>query len=269
MKVHIVTGGGSGIGLECAKKLPEGIVVITGRNEVKLQKAVKVLGNLNVNAKYFIADVSKRDSVKELLEYANSLGEIGSVVNSAGVSGDGADVRKTLEIDLMGPEILIDELYNYVNKDTVLILISSMMGSVIPDNPEYDELLKEPSKDNNLDKLEKLMEGNSSNAYNFSKKGVRLLVKKNAEKYGEKGARIVSVSPGIILTPMAEEAAKEHPEQMDFLKSVTPIGRAGKSEDIANIVEFLASDKASFITGTDFTVDGGLTLNLHKLAAIK
>ena len=269
MNIHVITGGGSGIGLETAKRFKEGMVVITGRNEEKLKNAVSELESKGVSAKYFIADISNRDSIKELFNFSKSLGKIKTVLNSAGVSGDGTTVEKTLKIDLIGTEFLIEEFYEVMEENAVLILISSMMAQAVPVNPDYDELLVEPSKEGNLEKIAVYLNDSTSNAYNFSKRGVNLLVKKNVERYGKKGCRIVSVSPGIILTPMAKIAAKEHPEQMKFMETITPIQRNGKPEDIANMVEFLASDKASFITGTDFLVDGGLHLNLYKLAQLK
>lgn len=91
------------------------------------------------------------------------------------------------------------------------------------------------------------------------------MVEEYASKFGEKGLRIVSVSQGIIMTPMAKKAAAEHKEKMDYMESVTPARRTGTPEDIAKAVRFLASDEASFITGTDLKVDGGLRLILPSL----
>ncbi len=113
-----------------------------------------------------------------------------------------------------------------------------------------------------------VVQNDSDNAYNFSKKGVHMLVKKWATQFGEKGARIVSLSPGIIMTPMSELAATDHPERMAFMKQMTPAGRNGMPEDIARAIEFLVDDKSSFITGTDLLVDGGLTNRLPEIGKI-
>ena len=83
-------------------------------------------------------------------------------------------------------------------------------------------------------------------------------------RYGQKGARIVSVSPGIIMTPMAQKAAEEHPERMQKMKEMTPLRRNGQPEDIADVVKFLLSGDARFITGTDILVDGGMLTQLTK-----
>ena len=270
MRVNVVTGGGSGIGLEVAKGFNrDELVIITGRTESKLQRAVAELRELGIKCEYKTSDISNRKTVDELLEFAKSKGTLSSVVNCAGVSGDVNDIDMVFDIDLMGSKIMVDEVYKNAEKGTVLILISSMMGHVVPDNESYNDALINPDKDGSREIFKKFVNQNHSAAYNFSKKGALLMVKANAERFGEKGARIVSVSPGIIMTKMAMKAQEEHPEQMKFLENVTPAKRNGLPEDIANAVSFLASEKAGFITGCDLLVDGGLSLNLGKLQALK
>lgn len=263
--IHIITGGSSGIGLECAKEFKEGTVLITGRSEDKLVSAEKELKEAGIKVAYKASDISNRDSIKELFDYAKTLGKIKTVLNSAGVSGGSANTKLTLEIDLLGTENLIKETLDKAEEDTVLILIASMMGHVIPANPEYDKYLENPSLEGAIDALVEITNDKADIAYNFSKRGVHLLVKRYASEFGEKSARILSISPGIIMTPMSEKAAEDHPEQMNFMKKMTPMGRNGKPEDIASAVAFLADDRASFITGTDLLVDGGLTLKLPEI----
>lgn len=264
--VHIITGGSSGIGLECAKEFKDGIVLITGRNEERLQKAEQELKAVGIDVQYITSDVSDRDSVRALLEYGQSLGNIKTVINSAGVSGGSADAELTLKIDLLGVEYLIEETLALAKKNTVLVLISSMMGHMVPANPDYDRFLENPCDDGALDVLIDVAQNDADIAYNFAKRGVHLLVKKYTKEFGDKGARIVSVSPGIIITPMGEQAMADHPEQMKLMENMTPSGRNGQPEDIAYAVSFIADDRASFITGTDLVVDGGLTVRLPELS---
>ncbi|NLL23201.1 MAG: SDR family oxidoreductase [Tissierellia bacterium] len=264
-KVHIITGGSSGIGLECAKKFDEGIVVITGRNEQKLIRATEELKQAGINAVYKQGDVSKPENLKELFEYASTLGEVCTVVNSAGVSGVSEELRQIFEIDLLGTENLAEMAKDYLTAGGVVILLASMMGHVIPPNPAYDTYLTYPSTEGAVDALIEFSQHRPDVAYNFSKRGVHLIAKRFAWEYGQKGFRILSLSPGIIMTPMSVQALEAHPDQMNFMKSVTPAGRFGEPEDIANMVHFLASEKASFITGTDILVDGGLTLKLVEM----
>lgn len=129
--VHIITGGSSGIGLECAKCFKDGIVLITGRNVDRLKRAEAELLEAGINVKYKSSDVSSRDKLKEFFDYAKSLGKIKTIVNSAGVSGGSADAKLTLDIDLLGTEYLIEETLAVAEKNTVLILISSMMGHMV------------------------------------------------------------------------------------------------------------------------------------------
>ena len=264
--VYVITGGSSGIGLECAKRFKDGIVLITGRKEDKLIDAKAELEKSGIKVDYKTSDISSRKSIRELFDYAQSLGKIKTVINSAGVSGVGVDAKLTFDIDLVGSQNLIEESLSFAGQDTSLILIASMMGHVVPDG-EYNTYLADPSAEGAIEALIKITDNKSDLAYNFSKKGVHLLVKRYAPEFGKKGARIVSISPGIIMTPMAELAAKEHPERMNYMKAMTPMGRNGRPEDIANAVSFLADDRASFITGTDLIVDGGLTVKLPEIIA--
>ncbi|NLC54762.1 MAG: SDR family oxidoreductase [Erysipelothrix sp.] len=266
--VHIVTGGGSGIGLDTAKSFKDGIVIITGRNEEGLKAAVVELKAAGIEAEYRVSDVSSRQANKDLVQYAATLGKVKTVVNSAGVSGGQASAKKTLEIDLLGAEYLVEEVLEVAQENTVVILIASMMGNVVPDNEAYDNFLKNPQSEGAIDAIVQVVKDESDIAYNFAKKGVQMLAKKWATKYGEKGARIVSLSPGIIMTPMSEQAAADHPEQMAFMKQMTPSGRNGNPDDISHAVMFLADDKSSFLTGIDLTVDGGLTNRLPEIAKI-
>ncbi len=170
--IHVITGGSSGIGLECAKEFKDGIVLITGRNEDKLKDAEVELKKAGIEVAYKTSDISKRESVKELFEHAKSLGKVKTVVNSAGVSGGSADASLTLKIDLLGTENLIEETLNIAEENTVLILIASMMGHVVPPNPDYDKYLENPSEDGSIDALVNIVQDKADIAYNFSKRGV-------------------------------------------------------------------------------------------------
>ena len=265
--VYIITGGSSGIGLEAAKEFKDGIVLITGRNEDKLIQAEKQLKQAGIDVVYKSSDISDKDSVLALFEYGKSLGKIRAVINSAGVSGVGVDARLTFEIDLIGSQNLIDVTMEYMEENTVLILVASMMGHVVPSNDKYNDFLLNPTREGSIDALLQVVGNNPDIAYNFSKKGVHMLVEKYASEFGKKGARIISLSPGIIMTPMGEKAAEAHPERMNYMKSMTPAGRNGRPEDISYVLSFLVDERASFITGTDITVDGGLTVNMPAIIA--
>ncbi len=217
--------------------------------------------SFGVDAYYFVSDISSDESLDELFAFAKSKGSLGAVVNSAGVSGVGDDPAKTFIIDLLGTKNIVEAALKVAEKDMVVVLISSMMGYVIPANPDLEALMMNPEKEESMKALVEMCKGDSNVAYNMSKRGVQVMAEKYATAFGKKGARIVSVSPGIIMTPMAKLAAKEHPEQLAYMESLSAAGRNGEPGDIAAVVEFLASDKASFITGADLRVDGGLIKN--------
>lgn len=263
--VYVITGGSSGIGLECAKQFKDGVVVISSRSVDKLKDAEAELKKEGIDVVYKTSDLTDKNSLKELLDYAKSLGKIKTIINSAGVSSSVGDVKFIFEIDLIGTENLIQESFNFLEEGTALILIASMLGRMVPDSDDYNKYLENPSDEGSIDALVEIVKNNSDTAYNFSKKGVQLLVEKYTHDFGKKGARIVSVSPGVIMTPMAAKAAEEHADQMNYMKSMTAAGRNGSPEDIAYTVAFLADDRASFITGTDILVDGGLTIKLPEI----
>ena len=261
--VYVVTGGAGGIGLEAAKRFRDGIVLLADISVDNLETAKVEMLALGINTETHKIDLSDRESIEQLMAYANSLGNIKVLVNSAGVSGDQAPVAPLLKINLLGSQIIIEEALKYMNGGSI-VMISSMMGHSVERSDEYLDALVYPERDGSLELLEKVIDGDGTKAYNFTKRGVTELVKRYAYAAGKKGIRINSISPGVIMTAMARQAEKEHPETMQDLYNMTPLARAGEVEDIGNIVEFLVSDKASFITGTDILADGGLIIEAIK-----
>ena len=238
--VYVITGGAGGIGLAAAKQFTDGIVMISDVNAAALEKGKDVLTSAGIEAVTKVCDISDRRQVEAMAKEAAALGNVKGVVHSAGVSGDCGKLDLVLKIDLLGTYYLIEEFLKVMGLGGSIVLISSMMADVIPPNPEQDALLADPHY-----------------AYDVTKRGVRLMAQKYAAAFGKKGARINSVSPGVIMTEMAMKAAEEHPEQMKFMESVAPLGRNGRPEEIADVVSYLCSDKASFITGIDIKADGG------------
>lgn len=268
--VHVITGGGGGIGFGVAERIKEGIVVLVEISEDRLVEPKKQLEAQGLKVETFVSDISNEESVIELIEFANSLGKIKTFVNSAGVSGDIAPARANFNINLLGSYYICKNLLPYVEEGTVLLLVASMVGHLVDDrNEDYMNALINPELDGSIDLLVDYVKDNSTQAYNYSKQGVLQLVKRFAMDYGLKGGRILSFSPGIIMTPMAEKSAQDHPEQMNYMKKMTPAQRNGLPEDMANLAAFLISDQASFITGTDILSDGGLLINLPEIVGQK
>ncbi len=260
----IITGGAGGIGSACAKILKKHKLIITDYSTQEVDKAVEKLTEEGYDALGIACDITKRKDVDKLMKFSMKQGNFGGLIHTAGVSGSGQSPKKVFEIDLVGTDIIIDAFHEVATKDSVLVLFSSIMGHTIPPNSEYDAALLNPQKENSFSTVAKFVNEDADVMYNFAKRGVLLLCKENAFRFGRKGARIVSVSPGVIMTPMGIKAAEEYPERMNKMKELTPLGRNGTPEDIAEVVKFLISNKAGFITGSDILIDGGIVTQLLK-----
>ncbi|MFA7101124.1 MAG: SDR family oxidoreductase [Bacilli bacterium] len=261
-KIYVVTGGSGGIGLDAAKAFKGNAVMILDVNEAALATGKQELEKLGIEAYAEKCDVTNKENVQAVAEKAAKIGQIAGIIHTAGVSGTVTNPDLVLKVDLVGTENIIEGFYPYLQKGSAMVLIASMMAYTIPANSAYDELLKNPYTPNFYEGMKSFHRGDSNLAYNFAKRGVQLLAEKWAPKYGEKGARITSISPGIIETPMALKASEEHPEQMAYMKSLTPMKRNGNPADITAAIVFLCGAGASFISGTDLRVDGGLIKTL-------
>lgn len=263
-KVVVITGGAGGIGLACAEYLKDYDIILTDYSDEVLVRAQTQLQSLGIEAKTLACDITSKTDIDKLRDFCSKQGELAGVVHTAGVSGSLQDTRKVYNIDLLGTKYVLDSFYEVAKPNFAVVLFASMVGHTVPANDSYDAALLNPEQDDSFAIVDESAQHNSDLMYNFAKRGVLLLTQANAPRFGQKGARVVSISPGIIMTPMAKKAAEEHPEQMQQMLQITPVGRNGEPEDIAKAVKFLISDEASFITGTDLLVDGGLVNQLLK-----
>ncbi|WP_299399193.1 SDR family oxidoreductase [uncultured Gelidibacter sp.] len=263
--VIVITGGAGGIGQACARTFKDQPLIITDYSQDLVDKTVKQLSDEGFEVTGISCDITNKEDIKKLTQFVSKTGTLKSLIHTAGVSGSAKDLKKVYTIDLVATELLIDAFYELAEKDTVAVLMSSMMAHTVPANKAYDEALANPQSADSFDTVCQHVNNNADTMYNFVKRGVQLLMLKNAEKWGAKGARIVTVSPGVIETPMALKASEEHPERMKMLKQATPLKRNGQPEEIADVVHFLVSDAARFITSTDILVDGGVLQNIKKM----
>lgn len=255
--IYIITGGGTGIGLECARRIKDGKVIVTGRREGKLKEACDDLHARGIDATYMTCDIADIHNVQHVFAQAAEMGRIACVINSAGVSSDTAPFADIIQIDLIGAQNIVDTMHEYLTPKSVLVLVSSIMGYTVPPNPEYDAHLAKPHT-GTLEDLRVILQNDSPMAYNFCKRGIQLMAQTNATEFASKGARILSVSPGIICTDMGNTAIENYKEHMEQVRMLTPLQRFGCAEEVANVVEFLISERARFITGCDYLVDGGV-----------
>jgi NAD(P)-dependent dehydrogenase (short-subunit alcohol dehydrogenase family) len=187
------------------------------------------------------------------------------VVHTAGLSPSQADWQAIMTVNLIGSEKLLGAVEAILTPGSVAVIIASTAGHSMPAIPDADALLDAPLAPGFLTGIGAMVEamapmagpaGARGISYSFSKRGVLRQVERKAALWGEHGARIVSISPGLILTPMGRKELAETPGAAE-VNDAAPAGRSGTAMDIALAAQFLASDAASFITGTDLRVDGG------------
>jgi NAD(P)-dependent dehydrogenase (short-subunit alcohol dehydrogenase family) len=250
-RVVVVTGLG-GMGLSVAQRLGVGSkVVLADVNQAALNVTARSLRSDGYDVVEQMTDVSDRDSVSALVETASELGRIEVVVHTAGVSPVQASVDAILRVDLHGAALLLDAFSGTIAPGGAGVFISSMAGTLAPlDLLSLPELSAEAIPD-------------PGTAYSLAKRANQLRVRSAAITWGRRGARVNSISPGIISTPMGNaELAGPNGEFMRGMIAGSPAGRVGTSHDIASAVEFLVGPAASFITGTDLLVDGGVVASL-------
>lgn len=261
----VITGGAGGIGQACARAFKGEWLIITDYSPEQVDKAVEQLTAEGYSASGIACDITDKADVDRLKHHVAKHGGLKALVHTAGVSGTVKDTKKVYTIDLIGSEILVDAFHGLATEGSVAVLLSSMMAHTVPVNAELDAALRNPQRPGSFETVDQFVKGDSDRMYDHAKRGVLLLVEKNADKWGAKGARIVAVSPGVIETPMALKAAEEHPERMEMIRQATPLKRHGTPQDVAEVVGFLISDAARFITGTDILVDGGVVHNIKKM----
>ena len=259
--VCIITGGGSGMGLAAAKCMPkEKIIVVTGRTMSKLEKAVKELENLGYEAYAKTCDTSKREQVRELAEFAASLGEIKNVINSAGLSPAMAEPEQLIRVNALGTVYVNEEFSKLMKAGSVIVDISSNSAYILPGFLANKKTfaLADKNEDMFVKKIlglpNKLKGYKASGlAYGLSKKFVIWYAAKCAYEYGTKGIRVCSLSPGLIATDMGNLESEEGGN----LINTTAERRMGKPEELGFAIASVADERNGYLAGVDILVDGG------------
>ncbi|WP_455672815.1 SDR family oxidoreductase [Phocaeicola sp.] len=262
-EVMILTGAGQ-IGMAIARRMGVGKKIMLGDKSIKnAEDIARAMNNAGFNVVPLEMDLSSRSSILELIAEAQKQGEITMMVNAAGVSPSQASIETLLKVDLYGTAVLLEEVGKVITKGGVGITISSQSGHRMPAlPPEVDEQLATVPTEELLS-LEVLQPQNicdTLHAYQMAKRCNVKRVMAEAVKWGARGARINSISPGIIVTPLAID--EFNGPRGDFYKNMfakCPAGRPGTADEVANVAELLMSDKGAFITGADFLIDGGAT----------
>ncbi len=261
--VCVITGGGSGMGLEAAKCMPkEKIIVISGRTLSKLEGAVEELKALGYQAYAKTCDTSDRESVRELATYAASLGEVKNVINSAGVSPAMKGTQEgILRINALGTVYVNQEFSKVMKPGSVIVDVSSNSAYVLPSflinkkvyalaETDEETFLKKLVKKSNLAKGEYQRKGF---AYSLSKNFVVWYAKKCAFEYGKQGIRVVSLSPGLIATDMGNLEKEDGGMLIPFSAEE----RMGRPEELGYALATVADERNGYLAGVDVLCDGG------------
>lgn len=266
MTVGIVTGAARGMGAACAARVADmvDVLLLVDRDEVLLATQADMLAAAGHRAQLepFPLDIKNADGITRLATRVSELGPLRAVAHAAGLSPSMADWREILTVNLVGTAQLVESFRALAVPGTAIVCFASVAAllALEPGDLAADVILDDPLA---ADFLENIREALGSEiedpgmAYTWSKRGVHRLVRREALPFGRVGARICSVTPGMIDTPMGRQEAEAR-DTSEMLVSLSPVGREGSADEVAVGAAFLLSDEASFISGIDLPVDGGL-----------
>ncbi|MEA3188043.1 MAG: hypothetical protein QOD99_1873 [Chthoniobacter sp.] len=260
-KVIVVIGAGS-IGQAIARRISAGKhILLADLREDNAAAAAKALGDAGFEVSTATVDVCSRQSVHALVETASARGDITGLIHAAGVSPSHASPATILKVDLYGTALVLEEFGEVIARDGAGVVIASQSGHRLPAlTPEEnkalattptDELLALPMLQQVTDPL---------HAYQISKRGNSLRVMAEAVRWGRRGARVNTISPGIIITPLARDELTG-PRGAGYRRMIelSAAGRAGTPDEVGTVGALLMGPEGAFITGSDFLMDGGVT----------
>ncbi|MCA1842674.1 MAG: SDR family oxidoreductase [Actinobacteria bacterium] len=263
MSVVVVIGAGS-IGQAIARRVSAGRhVLLADVNQANADTAAEVMRDAGFDVSTSPVDVSSRESVHALVKTATSLGAITGVIHAAGVSPSQAPPAAILAVDLYGTAVVLEEFGRVIEPGGAGIVIASQSGHRLAAlTPEQNTALATTPADDllALPMLQPDQVTDPLHAYQLAKRANALRVMAEAVRWGERGARLNTISPGIIITPLArDELTGPRGEGYRRMLELSPAGRAGTPDEAAGVAALLMGPEGAFITGSDFLVDGGVT----------
>ena len=266
-EVMIVTGAGQ-ISMAIARRCGFGKKIVLGdKSKKNCETIAKIMTDAGFDVEPLEMDLSSRESIKAMIAKAQEFGEIKYLVNGAGVSPSQAPIEAILKVDLYGTAVLLEEVGKVIAEGGAGVTISSQSGWRMPQlTPEQDrQLATTPTEELlNLDILKPENIKDTLHAYQMAKRCNEKRVMYECVRWGERGARLNDIAPGIIVTPLAID--EFNGPRGDFYKNMfakCPAGRPGTADEMANIAELLLSDAGAFITGSTFLADGGATASYY------
>jgi len=264
MRNIVVVVGPGQIGQAIARRVGVGKhILLADMRAENAKAAAEVLGNAGYETSVATVDVSSRQAVRALVETATGLGEVTGLIHAAGVSPSQASPATILKVDLYGTALVLEEFGNVIAQGGAGVVIASQSGHRLPPltveqnralaTTPVEELLGLP-----LLQLDKVKD--SLHAYQLSKRGNSLRVMAESLRWGKRGARLNTISPGIIMTPLAkDELTGPRGEGYRRMIDLSAAGRAGTPDEVATVGALLMGADGGFITGSDILMDGGVT----------
>jgi NAD(P)-dependent dehydrogenase (short-subunit alcohol dehydrogenase family) len=263
VKVIVVIGAGS-IGQAIARRVgADAHILLADIRQENADAAAKTLTEAGFEVSTTLVDVSSRESVHSLVETATAIGGVTGLIHAAGVSPSQASPSTIFKVDLYGTALVLEEFGNVIDNGGSGVVIASQSGHRLPSlTREQDKALATTPTEEllSLPFLQSKAADDSLFAYQLSKRGNSLRVKAEAVRWGKRGARINTISPGIIMTPLAnEELNGPRGEGYRRMLELSPAGRAGTPDEVGVVGALLMGRDGAFITGSDFLMDGGVT----------
>ena len=260
-EVAVLVGAGS-IGQAIIRRVAAGKhLVLADYNADNAERAAATLENAGFACTTAVCDLASEADIRRLVATATSLGEVTRVVNAAGVSPSQASVSHILRVDLYGTSVLLEEFGKVIADGGSGVIISSQSGHRLPALSEAEnEALATTPTDGLLELPFIRSITDTLKAYQYAKRCNVLRVMYEATRWGRRGATINSISPGIIITPLANDEL-HGPRKDGYLRMIeaSPAGRAGTPDEVGDLAEFLMSSRGRFISGADILIDGGTT----------
>ena len=266
-EVVLWTGAGQ-IGMAIARRVGYGKKILVGDKSIDNAEAIaKIMNEAGFDVEPHEMDLSDRESILGMIARAQELGQITALINAAGVSPSQAPIEAILKVDLYGTAVLLEEVGKVIAPGGVGVTISSQSGKRMPQlTPEEDRQLATTPAEQllSLPLLQPENVRDTLHAYQLAKRCNEKRVMFEACRWGEKGARINSISPGIIVTPLAID--EFNGPRGDFYKNMfakCPAGRPGTADEIGALAELIMGPQGAFISGSDFLIDGGATASYY------
>lgn len=261
--VIVLIGAGS-IGIAIARRVSAGKHLLLADLRVENAEAgARTLRDAGFDVSTATVDVSSRSSVQALVEAAAALGEVSGLIHAAGVSPSQASPATILAVDLYGTAVVLEEFGKVIAKGGAAVVIASQSGHRLPalTTDENKALATAPADELlSLPMLRPERVTDPLHAYQLSKRGNALRVMCEAVRWGWRGARVNTISPGIVITPLArDELAGPRGDGYRRMIEVCPVGRAATPDEVGHVGALLMGPDGTFITGSDILMDGGVT----------